>query len=94
LAASSAKYERALSESEKQHRAIIEEQAELVSLASADGRLRYVNPAYSRHFDKSSLEMIGTSLYDLIDPADRTQSAHRSTTYSRRDPRCGEKTAL
>lgn len=63
--------EQALRDSEERHRAIVEEQHELISLASADGTLRYINPAYSRHFGRVAEQLTGSSLYDLIEPTDR-----------------------
>lgn len=53
------------------YRALIDEQAEMVSLASADGTLLHVSSAYARHFGKRPADMIGVSLYDFVDPADR-----------------------
>ena len=52
-------------------RAIVEAQAEFVSLAQPDGTLVYVNPAYARLFGRAPAEMIGHSLYDFVAPADR-----------------------
>ncbi|WP_374561921.1 PAS domain-containing protein [Ideonella sp.] len=63
--------EQALRDSEERHRAIVEEQHELISLASADGTLLYINPAYSRHFGRTPQQLTGTNLYDLVEPADR-----------------------
>lgn len=65
------RYELALSTSESQHRAIVEEQTELISLAQPDGTLVYVNPAYGRHFGRLPADMLGTDLYSYIDAADR-----------------------
>ncbi|MES2610844.1 MAG: PAS domain S-box protein [Pseudomonadota bacterium] len=65
------RYQKALAASEAQHRGLIEEQAELVSLARADGTLVYLNPAYPRIFLLSTEEMVGTSLYAYVAPADR-----------------------
>jgi len=56
--------------SEQRVKAILEEQAELVSLAEPDGELGYVNPAYARHFGLTATEMVGTNLFDYIEPAD------------------------
>lgn len=64
-------YEDALAAGEARYRAIVEEQAELVSLAHPDGTLAYVNPAYARHFGRSPEQMIGTQLLDHVEPADR-----------------------
>jgi diguanylate cyclase (GGDEF)-like protein/PAS domain S-box-containing protein len=65
-------HERALEASEAQHRAIVDEQSELISLASADGRLQYVNIAYARHFGMRPDQMLGRSLYDFVEPGDQT----------------------
>ena len=65
-------YERRLSQSESHFRAIVEDQAELISLAGADGELTYVNPAYAAHFGQVPGDMVGKSLFDFIKPEDRT----------------------
>ncbi len=64
-------YEQALSQSELRYRALVDDQAELVSLARADGELVYVNRAYARHFGREPDEMVGHNLFDFVDPADR-----------------------
>jgi PAS domain S-box-containing protein len=53
------------------YRAIVEAQAEMLSLAEPDGTLVYVNPAYGRHFGRSPDEMIGMNLYDQIPQVER-----------------------
>jgi PAS domain S-box-containing protein len=65
------RFEAALAASEQRHRALIEDQSELVSLAREDGTLVYVNPAYARHFRRMAAELVGTSLYDLIEESER-----------------------
>lgn len=62
-----------LVQSEQSVKAIIEEQSELVSLATPDGVLTYVNPAYARHFGLTPGDMVGSNLFDHVDPADRDQ---------------------
>jgi PAS domain S-box-containing protein len=57
--------------SEQQHRALVEEQAELVSQSTPKGMLTYVNPAYARYFGFEPAELIGRSLYDFVNAADR-----------------------
>lgn len=59
-----------LSDSERRHRNLVEEQQELVSLAAADGRLLYVNPAYARHYHRSVEQMLGDNLFDHVAPGD------------------------
>ena len=63
--------------SEQRYRAIVEEQTELVSLARPDGRLVYVNAAYARHYGRTPVQMIGASLFDWVDPADRESVAQQ-----------------
>ena len=55
---------------ETRYRAIVEAQAELISLASPDGTLVYVNPAYARHFELTPEQMIGRSLFDQVPGVD------------------------
>jgi diguanylate cyclase (GGDEF)-like protein/PAS domain S-box-containing protein len=64
-------HEQMLAESEARHRAILDAQSELVSQALADGTLVYVNPAYARQFGRSPDAMLGTNLFDYVEPADR-----------------------
>jgi diguanylate cyclase (GGDEF)-like protein/PAS domain S-box-containing protein len=58
--------ERQLGESEARYRGLVEDQSELVSLATPDGELRFVNHAYARHYGRQPDEMIGRSLFDFI----------------------------
>ena len=62
---------RQLVASEKQLKAILEDQTEFVSLAKPDGELTYVNPAYARHFGLTPAQMVGGNLFDYVEPADR-----------------------
>lgn len=70
-------FEQALAESEARHRAIVEIQAELVSLARPGGELVYVNPAYARHFGRTPADMIGKNLLDFVEPFDRDAVGRR-----------------
>jgi diguanylate cyclase (GGDEF)-like protein/PAS domain S-box-containing protein len=65
------RFERELAESERRHRALVEDQSELVSLARADGTLVYVNPAFARHFGRAPEELVGRNQFDLVDSEDR-----------------------
>ncbi len=85
LLAGQRRYQKALATSEAQHRGLIEEQAELVSLARADGTLVYLNPAYPRTFLLSVQQMVGTSLYDYVAPADREIVRERIAQIMRTD---------
>ncbi len=64
-------YERRLEQSETLHRAILEDQAEFVSLARADGTLVYVNPSYARYYGSAVDVLVGSNLFDRIAAADR-----------------------
>lgn len=64
-------YEQALAASETRHRAIVEEQSELISLARPDGTLVYANLAYARHVGQPQAALAGRSLYDFVQPGDR-----------------------
>ncbi len=58
--------ERKLAAELTQYRSLVEEQAELVSLASVEGRLLYVNEAFARHFERRPEELIGKSMSDFV----------------------------
>lgn len=60
-----------LVESEQTVKSILEDQAELVSLAKPDGELTYVNPAYALHFGLTPAQMVGENLFDHVEPANR-----------------------
>ena len=57
---------RELTESEARYRSLVEDQSELVSLASPEGDLRYVNHAYAAYCGKTREELVGRSLLDLL----------------------------
>lgn len=71
------RYERALGASERQHRAIVEDQTELISLARPDGRLEFINPAYGKFFAIAPDDLGGRSLYDSLSPGERIDWAER-----------------
>jgi len=58
--------QRKLAESEARYRGLVEDQSELVSLATPDGQLRYVNHAYARHYGAQPDEIVGKSLFDFV----------------------------
>lgn len=59
-------YEQALEQNEERFRALVETQTDLVSLASRDGTLHYVNPAYARHFGLTPVEMLGRNIFEFV----------------------------
>ena len=58
--------ERAVSESEKRFRAIVEDQTDLICRFGHDGVLTFVNGAYCRFHRKSREELLGTSFFDNL----------------------------
>jgi diguanylate cyclase (GGDEF)-like protein/PAS domain S-box-containing protein len=55
-----------LVESEARYRGLVEDQSELVSLASPEGDLRYVNFAHAAFYGKRPEEMIGRNVFEYI----------------------------
>ncbi|CAN7690166.1 PAS domain S-box protein [Acidovorax sp. LjRoot66] len=64
-------YEKALSESERRYRTMVEAQTEMLSLAWPHGEVFYVNQAYARHFGQEPQDMVGKDLFAYVEPADR-----------------------
>jgi diguanylate cyclase (GGDEF)-like protein/PAS domain S-box-containing protein len=64
-------YETRLAASEQRHRAIVEEQIELVVLSRRDGTLIFSNPAYSRFIGLPAQQAGAGNLYDAIMEPDR-----------------------
>lgn len=58
--------ERRLAASEARYRELIEGQSELVSLATPEGELRYVNEAYARLYGWRPHEMAGRNLFEFV----------------------------
>jgi diguanylate cyclase (GGDEF)-like protein/PAS domain S-box-containing protein len=56
---------------EGRYRAIVEAQAELISLARPDGTLVYVNPSYARQVGTTPQALIGRSLFEQVPELDR-----------------------
>lgn len=65
------RYEHALERNEQRFRALVESQGDLVSLATQEGTLHYVNPAYADHFGLKPKQMIGRNLFEFVSEADR-----------------------
>jgi diguanylate cyclase (GGDEF)-like protein/PAS domain S-box-containing protein len=67
--------ERRLAESEARYRGLVEDQSELVSLATPEGELRYVNHAYASFYGKQPEEMVGRSLFEFVPPDNHAELA-------------------
>lgn len=80
-------YAAEIANNEALYRAIVEDQTELISLADTQGRLTFVNAAYSRQYNKTTQELIGTSFYDYVPEAEREQvRAHIERLLVTREP--------
>ena len=80
-------YAAEIANNEALYRAIVEDQTELISLADTQGRLTFVNAAYSRQYGKATHELIGTSFYDYV-PEDEREAvrAHIARLLATREP--------
>ena len=65
------KAKRLQAESEARYRSLVEDQSELVSLATPDGELRYVNHAYAAYYGRQAEEMVGKSLLSFVPKEER-----------------------
>lgn len=63
--------ERALRKSEARHRAVVEDQTELICRYRIDGTIVFVNEAYCRYFGKSRDELVGRCFVPLIPKEDQ-----------------------
>jgi PAS domain S-box-containing protein len=62
--------ERAVSESEKRFRAVVEDQTDLICRFKPDGQLTFVNEAFCRFHGKSSGALIGTNFFQTLSKED------------------------
>ena len=58
--------EEALRKSEARYRAVVEDQTEMINRYTPDFTLTFVNEAYCRIYDKTSEELIGQSVLDIV----------------------------
>src|SRR5580698_761688 len=71
------RYEIALSASERLHRAIVEDQTELIAISQTDGRLEFVNSAYAQFFGFAATDLAGRTLYDFLQAPEREEWQER-----------------
>ncbi|HEY5043586.1 MAG TPA: MASE1 domain-containing protein [Verrucomicrobiae bacterium] len=62
--------ERAVSESEKRFRAVVEDQTDLICRFKPDGLLTFVNEAFCRFHGKRDAELIGTNFFQTLSEED------------------------
>ncbi|RTL30438.1 MAG: EAL domain-containing protein [Burkholderiales bacterium] len=76
-----------IAQNEALYRAIVEDQSELISLATPEGLLTFVNAAYCRKYDKPAEAIVGTSLFDYVPEAEHAQvRAHLHRVLSSQEP--------
>lgn len=63
--------EKKLADNESRYRHLVENQSEMVSLATIDGQLLFVNDAYARHHQMIPEAMIGSNFLDFVPPGAR-----------------------
>ncbi|MCP4347753.1 MAG: response regulator [Desulfobacterales bacterium] len=71
--------EKALKESEKRYRAVVEDQTELICRYLPDGTLTFVNDAYCQYFKKSRDELIGQNIFSLMPGKTRDHMQYMKT---------------
>ena len=69
------KAEKALHESEKKYRLIVENQTDLVVKVDTAGRLQFVSPSYCEIFGKTEKELLGKTFMPLVHEDDRNSTA-------------------
>jgi PAS domain S-box-containing protein len=78
--------EKTLLESEQRYRAVVENQTELICRFLPDGRLTFVNDAYSRCFGKKPAELIGQRFLDQIPQKDLERVKKHLAAINRDNP--------
>ncbi|HKJ32181.1 MAG TPA: PAS domain S-box protein [Balneolales bacterium] len=78
--------EKALMESEKRYRAVVESQTEMICRFLPDGTLTFVNEAYCRYFGKSRKELIGQNFVFLILEDDRKKVLKNIVSLNQNNP--------
>ena len=69
------KAEKALHESEKKYRLIVENQTDLVVKVDTAGRFQFVSPSYCEIFGKTEKELLGKTFMPLVHEDDRDSTA-------------------
>ncbi|HWX22292.1 MAG TPA: MASE1 domain-containing protein [Candidatus Binatia bacterium] len=64
--------ERAVAESEKRYRAVVEDQTDLICRFTPEGELTFVNAAYCRFRGSSREQLLGTNFFETLNTNDRS----------------------
>lgn len=76
----------ALKTSEERYRAVVEDQTEVISRFSPDGRFTFVNEVYCRFFNKCETELINSRWHPLVPPEDLPMIEERLESLSPENP--------
>jgi hypothetical protein len=80
------RFQAQLEESERQFRAVVEDQAELICRFRADGTLTFANAAFCRFFERPMEDLLGASFFDLFPEDDRVELATHLSSLSPESP--------
>jgi PAS domain S-box-containing protein len=78
--------ERALRESEKRYRVLVEDMPALICRFHSDGTLTFVNQAYCRYFDRSAEELLGYNFFHFIPEEDQESVREHFLSLNRQRP--------
>lgn len=78
--------EEALKDSELRYRAVVEDQSDLVSRFTADGRILFANEAYARSVGSTAAELQGADLWAFVKEEDRAGVAALLSRMTRESP--------
>jgi len=75
-----------LSQSEKQYRAIVEDQTEMICRSLPDGTLTFVNGAFSSFFGRKCGDLLGRNLMELFPDSERERLRKNLTSFRPEKP--------
>ena len=78
--------EKALEQSERMYRGIVEDQSEFIVRWLPDGTRTFVNDAYCRYFNQPREQLIGTTFFPLINDQDRENIQREIKSIDRDNP--------
>jgi len=75
-----------LKRSRQRYRSVVHDQTEMVARFQPDGTITFANDACARAFGSLPEQMIGRSVYELIDPADRERTRNELAALTPEQP--------